>query len=169
MPGWHIVFCLLPPANHMFQYFITIVPTKLNTYKVSAETNQYSVTEQVCTLDTFLYICVAFRVLWWIFLCSSIFSAGASDKPCCGQPWSLRNLHEIRYQLTDGQSYRAAHASLAVPCQALWHHWRHFLYNWWIHFTFNVYIIGITLNLVGSGNCKQNITKNIYLFINSPV
>lgn len=35
------------PANHMFQYFITIVPTKLNTYKVSAETHQYSVTEQV--------------------------------------------------------------------------------------------------------------------------
>lgn len=33
-------------ANHMFQYFITIVPTKLNTYKVSAETHQYSVTEQ---------------------------------------------------------------------------------------------------------------------------
>lgn len=35
-----------PDSNHMFQYFITIVPTKLNTYKVSAETHQYSVTEQ---------------------------------------------------------------------------------------------------------------------------
>nr|XP_020469783.1 endoplasmic reticulum-Golgi intermediate compartment protein 2-like [Monopterus albus] len=33
-------------SNHMFQYFITIVPTKLNTYKVSADTHQYSVTEQ---------------------------------------------------------------------------------------------------------------------------
>uniref|UniRef100_A0A3Q3WI45 Endoplasmic reticulum-Golgi intermediate compartment protein n=1 Tax=Mola mola TaxID=94237 RepID=A0A3Q3WI45_MOLML len=33
-------------SNHMFQYFITIVPTKLNTYRVSAETHQYSVTEQ---------------------------------------------------------------------------------------------------------------------------
>ncbi|TMS05979.1 Endoplasmic reticulum-Golgi intermediate compartment protein 2 [Larimichthys crocea] len=32
--------------NHMFQYFVTIVPTKLNTYKVSADTHQYSVTEQ---------------------------------------------------------------------------------------------------------------------------
>lgn len=31
----------------MFQYFVTIVPTKLNTYKVSADTHQYSVTEQV--------------------------------------------------------------------------------------------------------------------------
>lgn len=31
----------------MFQYFITIVPTKLNTYKVSADTHQYSVTERV--------------------------------------------------------------------------------------------------------------------------
>uniref|UniRef100_A0A674NSQ0 Endoplasmic reticulum-Golgi intermediate compartment protein n=1 Tax=Takifugu rubripes TaxID=31033 RepID=A0A674NSQ0_TAKRU len=33
-------------SNHIFQYFITIVPTKLNTYRVSAETHQYSVTEQ---------------------------------------------------------------------------------------------------------------------------
>lgn len=33
-------------SNHMFQYFITIVPTKLNTYKVSADTHQYSVTER---------------------------------------------------------------------------------------------------------------------------
>uniref|UniRef100_A0A8D3CGZ2 Endoplasmic reticulum-Golgi intermediate compartment protein n=1 Tax=Scophthalmus maximus TaxID=52904 RepID=A0A8D3CGZ2_SCOMX len=35
-----------PDSNHMFQYFITIVPTKLNTYKVSADTHQYSVTER---------------------------------------------------------------------------------------------------------------------------
>uniref|UniRef100_A0A3P8V8D8 Endoplasmic reticulum-Golgi intermediate compartment protein n=1 Tax=Cynoglossus semilaevis TaxID=244447 RepID=A0A3P8V8D8_CYNSE len=32
--------------NYMFQYFITIVPTKLNTYKISADTHQYSVTER---------------------------------------------------------------------------------------------------------------------------
>uniref|UniRef100_A0AAR2M4T7 Endoplasmic reticulum-Golgi intermediate compartment protein n=1 Tax=Pygocentrus nattereri TaxID=42514 RepID=A0AAR2M4T7_PYGNA len=32
--------------NQMFQYFITIVPTKLETYKVSADTHQYSVTER---------------------------------------------------------------------------------------------------------------------------
>ncbi|XP_074532929.1 endoplasmic reticulum-Golgi intermediate compartment protein 2-like [Halichoeres trimaculatus] len=35
-----------PVSSHMFQYFITIVPTKLNTYKVSADTHQFSVTEQ---------------------------------------------------------------------------------------------------------------------------
>ncbi|KAM7003475.1 endoplasmic reticulum-Golgi intermediate compartment protein 2-like [Tautogolabrus adspersus] len=35
-----------PVSGHMFQYFITIVPTKLNTYKVSAETHQFSVTER---------------------------------------------------------------------------------------------------------------------------
>ncbi|KAM4572957.1 endoplasmic reticulum-Golgi intermediate compartment protein 2-like isoform 1-T1 [Odontesthes bonariensis] len=35
-----------PDSNHMFQYFITIVPTKLNTYKVSADTHQFSVTER---------------------------------------------------------------------------------------------------------------------------
>uniref|UniRef100_A0A665VNV1 Endoplasmic reticulum-Golgi intermediate compartment protein n=1 Tax=Echeneis naucrates TaxID=173247 RepID=A0A665VNV1_ECHNA len=32
--------------NQMFQYFITVVPTKLNTYKVSADTHQFSVTER---------------------------------------------------------------------------------------------------------------------------
>ncbi|KAK1168853.1 endoplasmic reticulum-Golgi intermediate compartment protein 2-like isoform X1 [Acipenser oxyrinchus oxyrinchus] len=32
--------------NRMFQYFITIVPTKLKTYKISADTHQFSVTEQ---------------------------------------------------------------------------------------------------------------------------
>uniref|UniRef100_A0A4W4H9K1 Endoplasmic reticulum-Golgi intermediate compartment protein n=1 Tax=Electrophorus electricus TaxID=8005 RepID=A0A4W4H9K1_ELEEL len=32
--------------NQMFQYFITVVPTKLETYKVSADTHQYSVTER---------------------------------------------------------------------------------------------------------------------------
>lgn len=33
--------------NQMFQYFITVVPTKLNTYKISADTHQFSVTERV--------------------------------------------------------------------------------------------------------------------------
>uniref|UniRef100_A0A669DTM4 Endoplasmic reticulum-Golgi intermediate compartment protein n=1 Tax=Oreochromis niloticus TaxID=8128 RepID=A0A669DTM4_ORENI len=32
--------------NQMFQYFITVVPTKLNTYKISADTHQFSVTER---------------------------------------------------------------------------------------------------------------------------
>ncbi|XP_046878585.1 endoplasmic reticulum-Golgi intermediate compartment protein 2-like [Hypomesus transpacificus] len=32
--------------NHMFQYFITVVPTKLHTSKVSADTHQFSVTER---------------------------------------------------------------------------------------------------------------------------
>lgn len=32
--------------NLMFQYFLTIVPTKLETYKMTAETHQYSVTER---------------------------------------------------------------------------------------------------------------------------
>ncbi|XP_062318800.1 endoplasmic reticulum-Golgi intermediate compartment protein 2 isoform X1 [Osmerus eperlanus] len=37
--------------NQMFQYFITIVPTKLNTYQISAETHQYSVTERDRVID----------------------------------------------------------------------------------------------------------------------
>nr|XP_033808168.1 endoplasmic reticulum-Golgi intermediate compartment protein 2 isoform X3 [Geotrypetes seraphini] len=32
--------------NHMFQYFITIVPTRLNTYQISSDTHQFSVTER---------------------------------------------------------------------------------------------------------------------------
>ncbi|KAI9543120.1 Endoplasmic reticulum-Golgi intermediate compartment protein 2 [Dissostichus eleginoides] len=32
--------------NQMFQYFITVVPTRLNTYKLSADTHQFSVTER---------------------------------------------------------------------------------------------------------------------------
>ncbi|KAL8220999.1 UNVERIFIED_CONTAM: hypothetical protein K2H54_057307, partial [Gekko kuhli] len=32
--------------NQMFQYFITVVPTKLHTSKISAETHQFSVTER---------------------------------------------------------------------------------------------------------------------------
>uniref|UniRef100_A0A7N8WSL4 Endoplasmic reticulum-Golgi intermediate compartment protein n=1 Tax=Mastacembelus armatus TaxID=205130 RepID=A0A7N8WSL4_9TELE len=42
----HLAALVSHDANHMFQYFITIVPTKLNTYKVSADTHQYSVTER---------------------------------------------------------------------------------------------------------------------------
>ncbi|MEQ2175821.1 Endoplasmic reticulum-Golgi intermediate compartment protein 2 [Goodea atripinnis] len=33
--------------NQMYQYFITVVPTKLNTYLISADTHQFSVTERV--------------------------------------------------------------------------------------------------------------------------
>ncbi|KAJ8262463.1 hypothetical protein GJAV_G00166760 [Gymnothorax javanicus] len=32
--------------NQMFQYFITVVPTKLKTYKITADTHQFSVTER---------------------------------------------------------------------------------------------------------------------------
>ncbi|KAM3832516.1 endoplasmic reticulum-Golgi intermediate compartment protein 2 isoform 2-T3 [Vipera latastei] len=32
--------------NHMFQYFVTVVPTKLQTHKISAETHQFAVTER---------------------------------------------------------------------------------------------------------------------------
>lgn len=35
----------------MFQYFITVVPTKLNTHKISADTHQFSVTERVREIE----------------------------------------------------------------------------------------------------------------------
>lgn len=40
-------YVLFLPDNQMFQYFITIVPTKLQTYKLTADMHQYSVTERV--------------------------------------------------------------------------------------------------------------------------
>ncbi|CAB1319938.1 unnamed protein product [Coregonus sp. 'balchen'] len=42
----HLAALVSHDNNQMFQYFITIVPTKLNTYQISADTNQYSVTER---------------------------------------------------------------------------------------------------------------------------
>ena len=39
--------CLVVADNEMFQYFITVVPTKLHTSKVSADKHQFSVTERV--------------------------------------------------------------------------------------------------------------------------
>lgn len=80
-------------ANHMFQYFITIVPTKLNTYKVSAETHQYSVTERV-------RLNIVFQFSVWstvaaVYVLNPDFPAGTRYKPRCRQPRSLRDLHEI--------------------------------------------------------------------------
>uniref|UniRef100_A0A3Q3VKM2 Endoplasmic reticulum-Golgi intermediate compartment protein n=1 Tax=Mola mola TaxID=94237 RepID=A0A3Q3VKM2_MOLML len=37
--------------NQMFQYFITVVPTRLNTYTVSADTHQFSVTERARVIN----------------------------------------------------------------------------------------------------------------------
>ncbi|XP_041652014.1 endoplasmic reticulum-Golgi intermediate compartment protein 2-like isoform X2 [Cheilinus undulatus] len=33
-------------SSHMFQYFVTIVPTRLNTHRISANMHQFSITEQ---------------------------------------------------------------------------------------------------------------------------
>ncbi|CAL8339475.1 unnamed protein product [Arctogadus glacialis] len=40
-----------PNNNQMFQYFITVVPTKLHTYKISADTHQFAVTEREREID----------------------------------------------------------------------------------------------------------------------
>uniref|UniRef100_A0A8C8I7I7 Endoplasmic reticulum-Golgi intermediate compartment protein n=1 Tax=Oncorhynchus tshawytscha TaxID=74940 RepID=A0A8C8I7I7_ONCTS len=42
----HIAAFVSHDNNEMFQYFITVVPTKLHTSKVSADTHQFSVTER---------------------------------------------------------------------------------------------------------------------------
>ncbi|XP_074050906.1 endoplasmic reticulum-Golgi intermediate compartment protein 2 isoform X2 [Macrotis lagotis] len=42
----HLAALVSHDYNQMFQYFITVVPTKLNTYRISADTHQFSVTER---------------------------------------------------------------------------------------------------------------------------
>uniref|UniRef100_A0A8D1R122 Endoplasmic reticulum-Golgi intermediate compartment protein n=1 Tax=Sus scrofa TaxID=9823 RepID=A0A8D1R122_PIG len=42
----HLAALVNHDYNQMFQYFITVVPTKLHTYKISADTHQFSVTER---------------------------------------------------------------------------------------------------------------------------
>uniref|UniRef100_A0A7N6AW29 Endoplasmic reticulum-Golgi intermediate compartment protein n=1 Tax=Anabas testudineus TaxID=64144 RepID=A0A7N6AW29_ANATE len=42
----HIAAFVSHEYNQMFQYFITVVPTRLSTYKISADTHQFSVTER---------------------------------------------------------------------------------------------------------------------------
>ena len=42
------VFCLLLSDYHLFQYFMKIVPTEVNTYANNLKTYQFSVTERVC-------------------------------------------------------------------------------------------------------------------------
>lgn len=47
--------------NQNFQYFITVVPTKLHTSDVSVDMHQFSVTERVCYLCALvhLFVCAA--------------------------------------------------------------------------------------------------------------
>ena len=60
--------------NHMFQYFITIVPTKLNTYQIAADTHQYSVTERV-RMYVYLLMCdCVFCMSMHVYLCVSLCS-----------------------------------------------------------------------------------------------
>lgn len=50
------------PENMLFQYFITVVPTKLHTSDVSVNMHQFSVTEQVGSrvfVHAFVHVCVA--------------------------------------------------------------------------------------------------------------
>ncbi|CDQ60094.1 unnamed protein product [Oncorhynchus mykiss] len=58
--------------NEMFQYFITVVPTKLHTSKVSADKHQFSVTERERVINH---------------------AAGSHG---------VRDLYEVRHQLSDG-------------------------------------------------------------------
>ena len=105
-----IIDVYLYSDNHMFQYFITIVPTKLNTYQIAADTHQYSVTERVRVC-----VCVGMRVCWLVglyvavclyacgFLCIPVFmlsptsvcGAGEAHQPRRRQPWCVWDLHEV--------------------------------------------------------------------------
>lgn len=47
---------------------------------------------------------------------------GAGDKPRSGQSRRFRHLCEVRHQLSDGDSQRAAHATVAVPGATVRHY-----------------------------------------------
>lgn len=110
----------------MFQYFITVVPTKLNTHKISADTHQFSVTERVREIEFVSRVGVSANCqkTHQLFV-----SPGAGDKPRGGQPRRLWHLCEVRHQLPDGDGQRAAHAAVAVPGATVRHRRRDFLHD----------------------------------------
>lgn len=111
----------------MFQYFITVVPTKLNTHKISADTHQFSVTERVKEIEFGEGrggVSVNCQKTHRLFV-----SPGKGDKPRGGQPRRLWHLCEVRHQLPDGDGQRAAHAAVAVPGATVRHRRRDFLHD----------------------------------------
>ena len=115
----------------MFQYFITVVPTRLNTYTISADTHQFSVTERVSKkysnpdyIEKLQEGCTGGRRVKQKpgTSLSYFFFPGAGDKPRSGQSRRLRHLCEVRHQLSDGDGQRAAHAAVAVPGATVRHH-----------------------------------------------
>lgn len=118
--------CACIPDNQMFQYFITVVPTKLNTYKISADTHQFSVTERVSNR----------RALNTAQCCDSkqtnhhnVCCQGTGDKPRRGQSRCFRHLRQVRHQLSDGDGQRAAYAALAIPGATVWYNRGHILHH----------------------------------------
>ena len=112
----------------MFQYFITVVPTRLNTYKISADTHQFSVTERVS--KNWLKHNNFTPETWDTLLTAVLYCfQGEGDKPRGGQPRRFRHLREVWHQLADGDGQRAAHAAVAVPGAAVRHRRGYFLHD----------------------------------------
>jgi len=51
--------CVLFPDNHMYQYFLQVVPTKVDTTFSVVDTYQYAATESVCTSLSCIHQCTA--------------------------------------------------------------------------------------------------------------
>lgn len=123
----------------MFQYFITVVPTRLNTYKISADTHQFSVTERVSKNpiisnhekqeEAWTEEEESLRETWDDTHLNAVFFQGEGDKPRSGQSRRFRHLCEVRHQLSDGDGQRAAHAVLAVPGATVRHHRGYILHD----------------------------------------
>lgn len=73
--------------------------------------------------------------------------SGAGDKPRSGKPWRLGDLRQVRHQLADGDSQRAAHAAVAVPGAAVRHRRRDLLHHGWVRAR-----LGAGLGQVGPGH-----------------
>lgn len=102
----------------MYQYFITVVPTRLVTHAISADTHQFSVTEWVSKAVNRCPSSLDLHLSFDPVVCSAASCCvfpGAGDKPRRGQSRCVGHLCEVRHQLSDGDGHRAAHAAVAVP------------------------------------------------------
>lgn len=127
-----IFMCDSTPDNQMFQYFITVVPTRLNTYKISADTHQFSVTERVSQKKNVTPFVINEKGLKRMMVFRqhhTVCFLGTGDKPRSRKSRSFWHLREVWHQLPDGDGQWAAYAPVAVPGPPVWHRWGYILHD----------------------------------------
>lgn len=150
-------FSCFTTDNQMFQYFITVVPTRLNTYKISADTHQFSVTERVSRAKLTPHNTLQASVDRETHPQATCFP-GEGDKPRRGQSRRVWHLREVRYQLSDGDGQWAAHAAVAVLGAAVRHHRGDIFHNRWVWFPLQSYFVVVCLQVNGRLICSFMMT-----------